>query len=167
MVSSAMVPCDAKQNNLILILAYENGHVEATSLKSLLYGKNGLLPEGKRRGQGLCADNGKLVSAFCVNKKDMLLLTSELAGEAYVKALDVDTLGIHDKMGKGNEIIREKGSKLVQVVHIPNDDGARIALKGSGIFIDKNQKYTKGGVKLSSLAPGYRNLISGFGKEAA
>ena len=161
-VYAAVVPSDARQNNHILILAYENGHIEATYLKSLLYGKKGLLPEGKRRGQGLFADNGKLVSAFCANKKDMLLLTSELSGDLYVKALDVDTLGIHDKMGKGNEIIREKGSKLVRAVYIPNDDGARISLKGSGIFIEKNQKYTKGGVRLASLAPGYRSFISGF-----
>ena len=63
---------------------------------TLLYGKNGLLPEGKRRGQGLHPANGKAVAAFCVNKKDMLLLTSSVSDERYVKALDVDTLGIHE-----------------------------------------------------------------------
>ena len=163
---TAIVPSDAKQKNHILIIAYEDGHVDAVSLKVLLYGKNGLLPEGKRRGQGLCMDNGKVVTAFCVNKKDMLLLTSEVAGEPFVKALDVDTLGIHDRMGKGNEIIREKGSVLVGAIRIPNDDGARISLKGSGIFIEKNQKYTKGGVKFTSLAPNYRQLIDGFVRAA-
>ena len=161
-VCTAVVPSDAKQKNHILILAYKDGHVDAVSLKVLLYGKNGLLPEGKRRGQGLCSQNGNVVTAFCVNKKDMLLLTSEVAGEPFVKALDVDTLGIHDRMGKGNEIIREKGSVLVGAIRIPDDAAARLSLRGSGIFIEKNQKYTKGGVKLNSLAPNYRQLIDDF-----
>ena len=161
-VCNAEIPEDAKQKGLILILAYENGHVEATSLKEVLYGKNGLLPESRRRGQGLCLANGKVVSVFCVKKKDMLLLTSEVDGDKFVKALDVDTLGIHDKMGKGNEIVREDGATLVDAVRIPDDDGARISLKGSGIFIEKNQKYTKGGVRLASLAPNYQTLIGGF-----
>ena len=161
-VCNAEIPEDAKQKSLILILAYENGHVEATYLKEVLYGKNGLLPEGKRRGQGLCLANGKVVSVFCVKKKDMLLLTSNVSGDSFVKALDVDTLGIHDKMGKGNEIVREQGATLVSAVRIPDDDGARISLKGSGIFIEKNQKYTKGGVKLASLAPNYQTFIVGF-----
>ena len=165
-VINAEIPEDAKQKGLILILAYENGHVEATQLKEVLYGKNGLLPEGKRRGQGLCLANGKVVSVFCVKKKDMLLLTSEVAGEKYVKALDVDTLGIHDRMGKGNEIVREKGATLVDAVRILDDAGARISLKGSGIFIEKNQKYTKGGVKLTALAPNYQTFIDGFGATA-
>ena len=165
-VINAEIPEDAKQKGLILILAYENGHVEATQLKEALYGKNGLLPEGKRRGQGLCLANGKVVSVFCVKKKDMLLLTSEVAGEKYVKALDVDTLGIHDRMGKGNEIVREKGATLVDAVRILDDAGARISLKGSGIFIEKNQKYTKGGVKLTALAPNYQTFIDGFGATA-
>ena len=165
-VANAVVPSDAKKNNHILILAYENGHVEASSLKVLLYGKSGLLPEGKRRGQGLCLSNGKLVAAFCVNKKDMLLLSSEVAGIEYVKVLDVDTLGIHDGFGKGNEIVREPGATLVNAVRIPNDDGARVSIKGSGIFIEKNQKYTKGGVKLSSLAPAYRQLIGDLSEVA-
>ena len=165
-VCNAEIPGDAKQNSFILILAYENGHVEATSLKEVLYGKNGLLPEGKRRGQGLCLANGKVVSVFCAKKKDMLLLTSEVAGEKYVKALDVDTLGIHDRMGKGNEIVREKGATLVEAVRIIDDAGARISLKGSGIFIEKNQKYTKGGVKLTALAPNYQTFIDGFGATA-
>lgn len=161
-VCNAEVPEDARQKSLILILAYENGHVEASSLKEVLYGKNGLLPEGKRRGQGLCLANGKVVSVFCVKKKDMLLLTSEVAGDKFVKALDVDTLGIHDRMGKGNEIVRENGATLIDAVRIPDDTGARISLKGSGIFIEKNQKYTKGGVKLKALAPNYQTLIDGF-----
>ena len=161
-VCNAEVPEDARQKGLILILAYENGHVEATYLKAVLYGKNGLLPEGKRRGQGLCPSNGKVVSVFCVKKKDMLLLTSEVAGEKFVKAFDVDTLGIHDRMGKGNVIVREHGATLVEAIRIPDDDGSRIALKGSGIFIEKNQKYTKGGVRLASLAPNYQTLIGGF-----
>ena len=160
-VGNAVVPCDAKQNSLLLILAYENGCVDVVQLKEVLYGKNGLLPEG-RRGQGLHLANGKLVAAFCAKKKDMLLLTSEVGGEKFVKALDVDTLGIHDKMGKGNEIIRENGATLVDATHIPDEVGKRIALKGSGIFIEKNQKYTKGGVKLLSLAPNYRTLIDGL-----
>ena len=92
----------------------------------------------------------------------MLLLTSEVDGDKFVKALDVDTLGIHDKMGKGNEIVREDGATLVDAVRIPDDDGARISLKGSGIFIEKNQKYTKGGVRLASMAPNYQTLIGGF-----
>jgi len=165
-VCNAIVPSDAKQKNHILILAYENGHVEATYLKELLYGKNGLLPEGKRRGQGLHLANGKAVAAFCVNKKDMLLLTSSVSDEQYVKALDVDTLGIHDTLGKGNAIIRETGATLVKAVRVPNDDGHRISLKGSGIFIEKNQKYTKGGVKLSTLSPNYRHLIDDLNNES-
>ena len=165
-VCTAVVPSDAKRNNHILIIAYKDGHVEATALKTLLYGKSGLLPEGKRRGQGLYPTNGEVVSAFCANKKDILLLTSELAGDLFVKALDVDTLGIHDRMGKGNEIIREPGAALIGALRIPNDEGARIALRGSGIFIEKNQKYTKGGVRISSLASNYRQLIDGFVKEA-
>ncbi|MBR5678883.1 MAG: ATP-binding protein [Paludibacteraceae bacterium] len=161
-VCTAAVPSDAKQNNHILVIAYENGHIEATYLKKVLYGKNGLLPEGKRRGQGLCIENGKVVAVFCVHKKDMLLLKSEVAGDTFVKAMDVDTLGIHDKMGKGNGIVREKGGVLVNVIPIPYDEGARVSLMGSGIFIEKNQKYTKGGVKLITLAPNYRQLIAGF-----
>ena len=164
-ILSVPVPSDAKRNNHILVIAYEDGHVEATTLKTLLYGKNGLLPEGKRRGQGLCLDNGQPVSAFCANKKDMLLLTSDVSGEQYIKALDVDTLGIHDKMGKGNEIVREDGATLVKAVRIPNDDGTRISIKGSGIFIEKNQKYTKGGVKLSTLASNYRRFLDGISGE--
>lgn len=159
-VCNTVIPCDAKRNSLILILAYENGHVEATRLSEILYGRNGLLPEGSRRGRGLFAENGKVVSVFCVRKKDMLLLTSEIDGEKYVKALDVNTLGIHDNMGKGNGIVREKGAVLVNAISIPDDVGTRVALKGSGIFIESNQKYTKGGVKLSSLAPQYRHLIN-------
>ncbi len=163
-VCNAIVPSDAKQKNHILVLAYENGHVEATYLKELLYGKNGLLPEGKRRAQGLYLANGKVVDTFCVNKKDMLLLTSAVSGEQYVKALDVDTLGIHAKLGMGNTIIRESGATLVKAVRVPNDDGHRISLKGSGIFIEKNQKYTKGGVKLSTVSPNYRHLIDNLNK---
>ena len=165
-VCNAVVPSDAKRNNHILIIAYEDGHVEATALKKLLYGKSGLLPEGKRRGQGLCLANGKVITAFCVNKKDMILLTSEVAGDPFVKALDVDTLGIHDQMGKGNAIIREPGAVLVGAIRILDDDGARIALRGSGIFIEKDQKYTKRGVKLAALASNYRQLIDGFVREA-
>ena len=89
-------------------------------------------------------------------------MTSEVAGDKFVKALDIDTLGIHDKMGKGNVIVREKGATLVDAVRVPDDNGARISLKGSGIFIEKHQKYTKGGVRLASLAPNYRTLIDGF-----
>ena len=166
-VCNVVVPSDARKNSHVLILAYENGHVEAVSLKVMLYGKNGLLPEGKRRSQGLCLANGKLVSAFCANKKDMLLLTSEVAGEQFVKALDVDTLGIHDRSGKGNEIVREEGAVLVNAVRIPDDDGSRVSLKGSGIFIEKNQKYTKGGVKLATLASNYRTLQDELSAAAA
>ena len=161
-ICNAEVPSDAKQKNHILILAYENGHIDAVSLKDMLYGTRGLLPEGKRRSRGLCLENGELVAAFCANKKDMLLVTSELDGEQYVKAMDVDPLGIHDQIGKGNIIVRETGAKLIGVVHIPNDEGVRVALRGCGIFIEKNQKYTKGGVKLSTLTPNYRQLIGGF-----
>lgn len=159
-VCNAVVPSDAKRNNLILVLAYENGHVEAAALKSVLYGRNGLLPEGKRRGKGLYLGNGKLVSVFCSTKNDMLLLTSEIAGEKYVKALDVDTLGIHEHMGMGNGIVRENGAVLISAVHVPDDVGSRISLVGSGVFIEKNQKYTKGGVKLGLLAPEHRQLIT-------
>lgn len=158
-ICNAIVPKDAKQNNLILILAYENGCVDAVYLKKVLYGKNGLLPEGKRRGGGICLANGPLAGTFCVNKKDMLLLTSDIAGESFVKALDIDALRIHDKMGKGKAIVREKGAKLISAIHILNDDGTRVSLKGSGIFIEKNQTYTKGGVKLNSLASNYRSMI--------
>ena len=159
-ICNAEVPCDAKQNSLILILAYENGHVEATELKKVMYGKSGLLPSDNRRKQGLHLANGKLVSAFCVKKKDMLLLTTEKAGETFVKALDVDTLGIHDHMGKGNDIVHEKGAVLVDATLVPDDAGKRIALKGSGIFIEKNQKYTKGGVKFAHLASNYQDLVN-------
>lgn len=156
-VCSVVIPSDARQKNHILILAYENGHVEAVALKMMLYGKNGLLPEGARRGKGLYMANGRVVAALCVNKKDMLLLTSKLSEDVYVMAFDVETLGIHDKSGMGNKIVREAGSTLVKAIHVPNDDGVRISLKGSGIFIEK--KYTKGGVKLTLLAPQYRQLI--------
>lgn len=166
-ICNAKVPSDAKQKNHILILAYENGHIEAVSLKDMLYGTKGLLPEGKRRGQGLCLGNGTLVAVFCANKKDMILVTSELAGEQFVKAMDVDTLGIHKKSGKGNGIVREPGAKLVNAVHIPNNVGYRIAMQGSGIFIEKNQKYTKGGVKLSTLSPNYRQLIEDLNSPSA
>lgn len=165
-VCTAVVPGDARRQNHILIIAYEDGHVEATALKELLYGKSGLLPEGKRRARGLYQPNGKAIAAFCVNKKDMLLLTSEVDGEPFVKAMDVDTLGIHGQMGKGNEIIREKDAILVGAIRIPDDEGSRISLRGSGIFIEKDQKYTKGGVMLSSLAPGYRQLLDGFVRAA-
>ena len=161
-IFNAEVPSDAKQKNHILILAYENGRIDAVSLKDMLYGAKGLLPEGKRRGRGLCLENGTLVAAFCTNKKDMILVVSELAGEQYVKAMDVDTLGIHDAISKGNTIVRETGAKLVGVIHIPNDEGIRVALKGCGIFIEKNHKYTKGGVKLSTLTPNYQQLIGGL-----
>ena len=167
-VCSVNVPGDAKRYNYILILAYENGHVEATYLKEVLYGKNGLLPEGSRRGHGLCLANGRLVSAFCTNKKDMLLLVSDIAGNAFVKAVDVDTLGIHNQMGKGNGIVRENGATLQQVVHIPENANVRFALQSSGIFIEKNQKYTKGGVSIIALTPDYKKFIeSYFGSEAA
>ena len=161
-VCNVVVPGDAKRLNLILILAYRDGHVDAVALKSMLYGKNGLLPEGKRRGGGLCLANDPLQSAFCANKKDMLLLRSEVAGEQFVKVLDVDTLGIHDRMSRGNEIIREQGAILVSAVHIPDDDGTRISLKGCGIFIDKGQKYTRGGVRLSAMATAYREMLDSF-----
>ena len=159
-VCNAIIPCDARQNALILIIAYSDGHVEATQLRSIMYGKSGLLPEGTRRGHGLHLSSGNPVSVFCVKKKDMLILTSEVSGERYVKALDVDTLGIHDRMGKGNSIIREDGAVLIKATHVPDDVGKRVALKGSGIFIEKNQKYTKGGVRLSSLASNYRDMIN-------
>ena len=97
----------------------------------------------------------------------MILVTSELAGEQFVKAMDVDTLGIHKKSGKGNGIVREPGAKLVNAVHIPNNVGYRIAMQGSGIFIEKNQKYTKGGVKLSTLSPNYRQLIEDLNSPSA
>lgn len=122
----------------------------------------GLLPEGKRRAKGLCSENSTLVTAFCANKKDMLLVKSELSQEQYFKAMDVDTLGIHYQIGKGNIIVREVGARLSGVIHIPGDDGTRVALRGCGIFIEKDQKYTKGAVKLSTLSPNYRQLIEGL-----
>lgn len=158
-VCNAEIPSDAKRNSLILIIAYENGCIEAVKLSKVLYGRNGLLPEGKKRGQGLYKDNGNVIATFCVKKDDMLLLMTEKGGCKYVKAIDVDTLGIHDKMGKGNNIVHEKGAVLVNTVCVPDNEGNRISLKGSGIFIEKNQKYYKGGVQFDTLDSKYQNLI--------
>lgn len=157
----ASVPADAKQNSLLLVVGYEDGHVDVVDLKRALYGGHGLLPEGKPRVKGWMPSNGKIVNAFCAKKGDMVLITGNRGGTQIVKALSVNTLGIHDKMGNtGNDIARDKNVSIEHLCLVPNIEGNYIAVKGCGIFIEKNQKYTKDWITLKSLDPIYVAMIN-------
>lgn len=157
----ASVPADAKQNSLLLVVGYEDGHVDVVDLKKALYGTRGLLPEGTTRIDGWKPENGRIVNAFCAKRGEMLLITGNRGKTQIVKALSVNTLGIHDKMGnRGNDIAQDKTVSIEHLCRVPDIEGNYTAVKGCGIFIEKNQKYTKGWITLEDLAPIYIAMIN-------
>lgn len=157
----ASVPADAKQNSLLLVVGYEDGHVDVVDLKKALYGTRGLLPERTTRIDGWKPENGKIVNAFCAKRGEMLLITGNRGGTQIVKALSVNTLGIHDKMGnRGNDIAQDNTVSIEHLCLVPDIEGNYTAVKGCGIFIEKNQKYTKNWIELKSLEPFYIAMIN-------
>ena len=152
-IRTVAIPSDAKRDSLILMVCYENGHADAVDLKRALYGRHGLLPMDKRRRDGICSRNGRIVNAFIVTKRDMVLFESEIAGKRYVKVHDVAAIGAHQTMGnQGNTVINELGATLVNAYPIKDDAGSRVAVMGMGIFIKKTQMYYKVGVEKGLLS---------------
>lgn len=157
----ASVPADAKQNSLLLVVGYEDGHVDVVNLTKALYGTRGLLPERTTRIDGWKPENGRIVNAFCAKRGEMLLITGNRGGTQIVKALSVNTLGIHDKMGnRGNDIAQDNTVSIEHLCLVPDIEGNYTAVKGCGIFIEKNQKYTKNWIELKSLEPIYIAMIN-------